>query len=65
MVFEKAKEIAYKAQKRLQETLPFIILFTSPIYDAYRPDSIEFPATKVLGGIQGFDGVPSSVKVFE
>jgi len=32
--------------------VPYVILFDTPITEAYRADMIEFPYTEVLGGIQ-------------
>ena len=60
---ETARGLAFEAQERLAITLPYIVLFSTPIYDAYRKDVIEFPAKEVLDGIQGFYGVPRSVQI--
>ncbi|MEJ6949938.1 ABC transporter substrate-binding protein [Natronospora cellulosivora (SeqCode)] len=63
---EVAMELAYEAQEIIAETLPYIILFDTPIYDAYRPDRIQLPEVdSVLDGIQGFYGLSRNVKVLQ
>lgn len=62
----KAKEYAFQAQERIAETLPYIVLFTTPTYDAYRKDRIQFPFTESLDGIQGsYYGMPTTVILSE
>lgn len=60
-----ARELLFAAQERLAETLPYIVLFSTPIYDAYRKDKIQFPYTDLLDGIQGLYGMPTTVKVID
>lgn len=63
---ERAKVYAAQAQERIAETLPYIVLFTTPTYDAYRKDRIKFPFTDTLDGIQGsYYGMPTSVMMTE
>ncbi len=50
-------------QEMLAEDLPYIVLFDTPLIEAYRSDRLEFPYTKVLSGIQYFGGLTSTVKV--
>ncbi len=59
---EKAKELAYKLQEMLAEDLPYVVLFTAPIYEAYRADQIQFPYTEVLDGLQSFSAFPTTVR---
>jgi ABC-type transport system substrate-binding protein len=49
---EKARDIAFEMQVTLATELPYITMFTNPIYDAYRT-SIEYPYTTVFDGLQG------------
>ncbi|RLB24674.1 MAG: ABC transporter substrate-binding protein, partial [Deltaproteobacteria bacterium] len=49
---ETARELVFKMQEMLAEDVPYVILFDTPITEAYRADMIEFPYTEVLGGIQ-------------
>ncbi|WP_126992733.1 ABC transporter substrate-binding protein [Thermosipho globiformans] len=58
--FDEAVEAIKAAQELLAEDLPYIILFTTPIYEAYR-DSIAFPYTDILDGIQNYNGFPENV----
>jgi peptide/nickel transport system substrate-binding protein len=55
---EEARQQMYQIQEILATDLPYIYLFTTPVYDAYR--NIEYPYTDVLGGIgAGFFGLPA------
>ncbi len=49
---EKAKQIAYDLQVTLATELPYITLFTNPVYDAYAK-TINYPYTSVFDGLQG------------
>ncbi len=56
----KAQKIAFDMQVTLATELPYITLFTNPIYDAYL-DTIQFPYTKVFDGLQGLYNAPNLV----
>ena len=60
--FEQAREVIMEAQELLAEDLPYVVLFTTPLYEAYRADQIVFPFTDALDGIQNYYGFPESVK---
>jgi ABC-type transport system substrate-binding protein len=49
---EAARKIAFEMQVTLATELPYITLFTNPIYDALST-SIMYPYTKVFDGLQG------------
>jgi ABC-type transport system substrate-binding protein len=49
---EEARPLVFRMQELLAEDVPYVILFDTPIKEAYRADEIEFPYTEVLGGIQ-------------
>jgi ABC-type transport system substrate-binding protein len=49
---EAARQIAYDLQVTLATELPYITLFTNPIYDAYS-NNIAYPYTEVFDGLQG------------
>jgi len=49
---EQAHEIANRLQVMLATDLPYVVLFDSPILEAYRADHLQFPYTQVLGGLQ-------------
>jgi peptide/nickel transport system substrate-binding protein len=56
-----AREYALQLQEILATDLPYIYIFTNPIIDAYRVDTIEYPFTSLLDGIQGEYGLQSVV----
>ncbi|HSB67470.1 MAG TPA: ABC transporter substrate-binding protein [Anaerolineales bacterium] len=49
---EKAKQLVYDIQVTLATELPYIMLFTNPIFDAYSK-TINYPYTTVFDGLQG------------
>lgn len=52
---EQARQLAFELQNILATELPYITLFTNPIYDAYRT-SLVYPYIEVFDGIQGIYG---------
>lgn len=62
---EKAREKAFKLQDMLADELPYIVLFDTPLIEAYRSDRLEFPYTKVLSGFQRYGGLTSTVKLLK
>jgi peptide/nickel transport system substrate-binding protein len=48
----KSKQLVYDMQVTIATELPYITLFTNPIYDAYA-NTIAFPYTTVFDGLQG------------
>lgn len=62
---EEAREVAFRLQEILAKDLPYIVLFDTEIVEAYRRDRVKYPFTKVLGGIQFLDGMPSSVHLID
>lgn len=59
--FEQARKAIFEAQKILAEDLPYIVVFTNPMIEAYRT-SIKFPYETVLGGINNYYGFPENVR---
>jgi len=59
---ETARKLAFKLQEILAEDLPYVVLFDSPIIEAYRTDQIIFPYEQTLSGLQYVSGVPTLVK---
>jgi ABC-type transport system substrate-binding protein len=49
---DKARTLAHQLQEFLARDLPYIILFDTPIVEAYRSDHLRFPTTRGIGGIQ-------------
>lgn len=61
----KARELAFKLQEILAEELPYIVLFDTPLLEAYRADRIKFPYTQALDGIQGANGMTTTVQLIK
>lgn len=57
---EEARDLIFAADAILAEDVPYVVLFTTPIIEAYR-NTIEFPFTTTLDGVQSFAGLQSSV----
>jgi peptide/nickel transport system substrate-binding protein len=51
----KAKQLVYDMQVTIATELPYITLFTNPIFDAYS-NSITYPYTNVFDGLSGVYG---------
>jgi ABC-type transport system substrate-binding protein len=58
---EEARELVFAADAILAEDLPYVVLFTTPIIEAYR-NSITFPFTTVLDGVQNFGGLATQAR---
>lgn len=61
---EAARDIIKQGDAIIAEDLPYVVLFTTPIIEAYR-NTIEFPATTTLDGIQNWfsgTGIASATK---
>jgi peptide/nickel transport system substrate-binding protein len=56
---DRARVIAHRLQEFLATDLPYIVLFDTPIVEAYRGDQVQFPTTEGLGGIQNSQGGPN------
>lgn len=56
---EEARDFIFQGDAIINEDLPYVVLFTTPIIEAYR-NSIEFPFTSVLDGVQNFTGLTGS-----
>lgn len=63
--FEECKQIADETQQFLAEDLPYVVLFSTTITEPYRSDTIQFPFTTVLDGLQNINGLPTAVMVAE
>ncbi|MCJ7724947.1 MAG: ABC transporter substrate-binding protein, partial [Acidimicrobiia bacterium] len=50
---EEARGICNDMEKNISENLPYIVLFSTPLTDAWRT-GVVFPITNVLGGLNGF-----------
>lgn len=61
--FDECKQIADKTQQFLAEELPYVVLFATTITEPYRSDTIGFPFTNALDGLQTINGLPTAVYV--
>lgn len=50
---DEARAIAFRIQEILADELPYVVLFTTPILEAYRTE-VHWPFTTVLDGIQNY-----------
>ncbi len=50
---EEARDLIFRGDAIINDDLPYVVLFANPIIEAYR-NTIEFPFTTVLGGLQNF-----------
>jgi ABC-type transport system substrate-binding protein len=57
---EEARELIFQGDAIINEDLPYVVLFTTPIIEAYR-NTVEFPFTTVLDGLQSFSGLAGAV----
>jgi ABC-type transport system substrate-binding protein len=60
---EEARHKAFRMQEFLADDLPYVVLFATPIVEAYRSDRLEFPYTEVLDGIQDQNGLTTAVLI--
>lgn len=60
---ETARRMAFRLQEILADELPYIVIFDTPLIEAYRSDRLAFPYTKTLSGIQYSGGMTSTVKL--
>ena len=60
---EAARRHVFKMQEFLADDLPYVVLFTTPVLEAYRDDRLEFPYTEVLSGIQDQNALTTTVLI--
>lgn len=60
---DEAQQMIFEAQVILNEELPYITLFTTPLLEAYR-QNVEFPFTDGLGGIEFYYGMQGTVRAY-
>ena len=61
---EEARDLVSQMDRILAEDVPYAVLFTTPILEAHS-NSITFPFTDSLSGIQNIQGLPLSVQLSE
>jgi peptide/nickel transport system substrate-binding protein len=58
---EEARQKVFQMQEFLAEDLPYVVLFNTPILEAYRSDRLGFPYIETLGGLQNAAGLTTTV----
>jgi ABC-type transport system substrate-binding protein len=59
---EIARDYAFQEQEILAEDLPYLYLFTTPMFDAWNNSTVMYPFTDVIDGIgSGWYGLPDYV----
>ncbi len=58
-----ARKQVFQMQEFLADDLPYVVLFTTPLLEAYRSDRLEFPYTQVLDGLQDQGGLTTTVVI--
>ena len=46
----------------LAQDVPYVVLFTTPVLEAFR-NTLEFPSTTTLDGLQNFLALPGAVNL--
>ncbi|MGZ5384224.1 MAG: hypothetical protein ACXWH0_09600, partial [Acidimicrobiia bacterium] len=59
-----AKAAVQEMDKIIVEEAPYIVLFQTPILEAYRT-TLAFPFTDTLDGIQLLAGLPADIKAVD
>jgi len=55
-----ARDLVFEMDAIIARDVPYVVLFTTPVLEAYR-NTLNFPFTDPLDGLQNFGGVPTSV----
>ena len=55
-----AQALVFEMEAILADEVPYVVLFTTPVLEAYRTNLV-FPFTDGLGGLQQWNGTPASV----
>jgi ABC-type transport system substrate-binding protein len=56
-----AQSLVFQMEEIIAEEVPYVVLFTTPVLEAFR-NNLSFPFTAGLGGIQQWNGSQSSVQ---
>ncbi|MCR4427622.1 MAG: ABC transporter substrate-binding protein [Firmicutes bacterium] len=62
---ETARAKAFKLQEFLAEECPYVVLFDTPLIEAYRSDRVQYQYTKTLSGLQYNGDATATVKVMD
>ena len=58
---ESARQQVFEMQAFLAEDLPYVVLFDTPLVEAYRSGQVDYPYTETWGGLQSASGMPALV----
>lgn len=59
---EDAYDILWEMEQIVFDEKPYIVLYDAPIAEAFREDTVVFPFTDTLAGIQFLNGMPALVR---
>jgi len=59
---EDARDILWQMERIIFDERPYIILFDAPISEAYRKDTVRYPFTETISGLQYVNGLPALVQ---
>jgi ABC-type transport system substrate-binding protein len=57
-----AFDILWEMEQIVFDEKPYIVLYDVPVAEAYRADTVEYPFTTTLAGIQYANGMPALVR---
>ena len=58
---ESARQQVFEMQAFLAEDLPYVVLFDTPLVEAYRSGRVDYPYTETWGGLQSASGMTTLV----
>jgi ABC-type transport system substrate-binding protein len=61
---EAAKALVRELDQTIVDDAPYIVLFSTPVLDAYRAD-VTYPFTDTLDGLQSLGGLPQAVRLID
>jgi peptide/nickel transport system substrate-binding protein len=59
---DEAYALLWEMEEIIFEEKPYIVLYDSPITEAFRSDTVIYPFTDILSGIQSLNGMPALVR---
>ncbi|MDP8957724.1 MAG: ABC transporter substrate-binding protein, partial [Actinomycetota bacterium] len=59
---EEAADLVWEAERIIAQDLPYIVLFDTGILEFYRNESLDYPFTETLSGLQFLNAVPGLVQ---
>ena len=60
---EGSRARVYEMQEFVAKELPYVVLFSPQLVDAYRPTKLKYPYTNALGGLEAITGLHRTVQI--